>query len=373
MQSMRSARPEKAQHDPQRELAEALSSGQLVLYFQPIVHLATGSIRGVEALIRWHREDGVVLLPDDFLPAVADTEVMRELTAWVVDRACAQAAKWEPWTMSVNVAAVDVAEPSLVESVDASLRRHRLPPHRLVVELTEHAAVQGMETATAVLQQLRDRGVGVALDDFGTGYSSLLYLRELPVNELKIDRTFVSGVEEREDDAAIVRAVVMLARAVGLELIAEGVETAGQARYLRSLGCDCAQGYRYAHPTPAASVPLELNASLFEPYPEDHEIAAGSGTRLPVPSAVIALMSSHIADGASLHTIAAALNREGLYTAQGRRWTAPAVARALRGVPVAPTSGDGLGRDRYNKRRDEWAGAGSNRRPSAFQADARTN
>ena len=227
MQSLRSARPEKAQHDPQRELAAGLSAGQLVLHFQPIVVLQTGRIRGVEALVRWHRQDGVVLMPDDFLPAVADTPVMRRLTAWVIDAACAQAALWESWTMSVNIAAVDVAEPELVGFVDAALRRHHLAPQRLIVELTEHAAVQGMDAATEVLQQLRNRGVGVALDDFGTGYSSLLYLRELPVNELKIDRTFVSGVERREDDAAIVRAVVMLARAVGLDLIAEGVETAG--------------------------------------------------------------------------------------------------------------------------------------------------
>src|SRR3954452_23964040 len=173
MQTLRSARPETAQHVPQRELAAALRADELALYFQPIVVLGTGRIRGVEALIRWHRPDGTVLVPDDFLPAVADTPVMRRLTAWVLDHACAQAAVWDEWTMSINVAAVDVVQPALVEFVDAALRRHNLPPERLIVELTEHAAVQGMAAASDVLQQLRDRGVGVALDDFGTVYSSL--------------------------------------------------------------------------------------------------------------------------------------------------------------------------------------------------------
>jgi EAL domain-containing protein (putative c-di-GMP-specific phosphodiesterase class I) len=371
MQSMRSARPENAQHDPQREMSAALAANELLLYFQPIVVLGTGRIRGVEALVRWHRPDGIVLMPDDFLPAVADTPVMRRLTGWVIDRACAQAAVWDSWTMSVNIAAVDVVQPALVESVDESLWRHNLPPERLTVELTEHAAVQGLAAATDVLQELRQRGVGVALDDFGTGYSSLLYLRDLPVTEVKIDRTFVNGVEGREDDAAIVHSVVMLARAVGLGVVAEGVETPGQARYLQGIGCTCAQGYRYARPAPASAVPVELSSSLFDPHwdagPPDPK-----HPRQPVPHIVATTMATLVAEGASLHTIAAALNSEGLLTAQHKRWTAPAVARALHDSPEA-TSGDENRIRRYNGERGEWAGAGSNRRPSAFQADARTN
>ena len=337
MQQLRSARPEKAQHDPQREISAALTARQLTLFFQPIVVLGTGRIRGVESLLRWRRSDGTVLPPDDFLPAVAHTPVMRRLTAWVIDRACAQAAAWDSWTMSVNVAAVDVVQPALVDIVDASLRRHRLRPDRLVVELTEHAAVQGMAAATDVLQRLRDRGVGVALDDFGTGYSSLLYLRDLPVSEVKIDRTFVSGVETREDDAAIVRSVVLLAQAVGLGVVAEGVETAGQARYLQRIGCRCAQGYRYARPSPADAVPMELSSSLFDPYPDPLPVSAPDHAANPVPHVAAELMTALVADGASLHTIAAALNCEGLLTGQQRRWTAPAVARALRDTQMPRT------------------------------------
>jgi EAL domain-containing protein (putative c-di-GMP-specific phosphodiesterase class I) len=340
MQQLRSARPDTAQHVPQREMTAALSADELVLHFQPIVVLDTGRIRGVEALLRWNRSDGIVLMPDDFLPAVADTPVMRRITAWVIDRACAQAVGWEPWTMSVNIAAVDVVQPALVDTVDASLRRHKLPPERLILELTEHAAVQGLAAATDVLQRLRDRGVGVALDDFGTGYSSLLYLRDLPVTEVKIDRTFVRGVEQQEDDAAIVRSVVMLAHNVGLGVVAEGVETPGQARYLQGIGCTCAQGYR---------VPNDRSKTGRPQTPED----------------VMARMSALVTDGASLHTIAAALNREGLLTARQRRWTAPAVARALRDSPMSHTSGDGLSRDRYNRGHGEWTGTASERQPSA--------
>jgi hypothetical protein len=227
-----------------------------------------------------------------------------------------------------------VVQPALVDFVDASLQRHKLRPDQLIVELTEHAAVQGLAAAIDVLQRLRDRGVGVALDDFGTGYSSLLYLRDLPVTEVKIDRTFVDGVERREDDAAIVRSVVMLAGAVGLDVVAEGVETPGQARYLQDIGCACAQGYRYARPMPAGAVPVELSSSLFDPYPVTAPDNGKVRRPEPVPRAVAEMMASLVADGASLHTIAAALNGEGLLTGQRKRWTAPAVARALRDSPM---------------------------------------
>ena len=159
---------------PQRQLRDALSTEQLELHYQPIVDLRSGRTRGVEALLRW-RVHGSLLMPDDFLPAVAHTPVMRELTRWVIDAACAQARHWPDWTVSVNVTALDVTRPDLVDNVSQALRRHDLGPERLVLELTEHAAVQGMEAAGDVLHRLRQLGVGVALDDFGTGYSSLLY------------------------------------------------------------------------------------------------------------------------------------------------------------------------------------------------------
>ena len=309
---------------PQQELKAALAARKLRLHYQPIVDLRSGRVRGVEALLRWQVPGGL-LMPDDFLPAVAHTPVMRELTNWVIRTACAQARRWPSWTVSVNVAASDVARPELVDTVAGELRRHRLPPQALILELTEHAAVQGMETAGDVLQRLRALGVGVALDDFGTGYSSLLYLRDLPITEVKIDRTFVSGVERRDDDAAIVESVARLAHNVGLDVVAEGVENESQARFLRQVGCTCAQGYLFGAATAAIDVPTRV-APVTAPT---RRRAAGQGST-SVPPVVRAQMAAMSADGASLHTIAAALNHDGLQTPIGTRWSAASVARVLR-------------------------------------------
>ena len=220
----------------QEEFRAALRGGEVVLHYLPIVNLQTGAARGVEALIRWQHPQGGLLLPDDFLPAIAHTPVMRETTRWVLDAACAALQQWPDWTVSVNVAARDVTDPAHVDEVSEALAVHRLAPERLVLELTEHAVVSDMDAAIEVLTSLRELGVGLSLDDFGTGYSSLLYLRELPVTEVKIDRTFVTSVTTRADDAAIVSSVVRLARNVGLQVVAEGVESTAHAEHLLHAG-----------------------------------------------------------------------------------------------------------------------------------------
>jgi diguanylate cyclase len=322
-----SARAENPQTtSSQREIAAALRANELELHFQPIVTLQSGAIRGVEALVRWRGADGTLRMPDSFLPAIEQTPAMELLTHWVIDQACAQAVEWTPWTVSVNLAAVDVVRPSLVDVIEDALEANRLPPDRLIVELTEHAAVYGLEVAGLVLEQLRQLGVGVALDDFGTGYSSLLYLRDLPVTELKVDRTFVERCDRSEDDAAIVHSIIQLASAVGMTVVAEGVETAGQARHLRDVGCTSAQGYHYARPTPAGDVPRMLNPALFH---EPGTATAKLGHKRPPPPETVRRLEVFIEAGASLHTIAAALNREGLLTDAGKRWTSTSVARAI--------------------------------------------
>src|SRR5947209_8233130 len=200
-----------------------------------------------------------------------------------------------------------------------------------------HGAVQGMDSAGEVLRRLRKLGVGVALDDFGTGYSSLLYLRDLPITEVKIDRTFVAGVDRLDDDAAIVESVVRLARNVGLDVVAEGVETASQVSFLRQVGCSFAQGYLYAVPSPPAGVPMDAPADdLF-----DRKTAATGRSRVrrmsaPLPQPVRRRIASLSAEGASLHTIAAALNHDGMLTPSGTRWSAASVARALRDGAGSP-------------------------------------
>ena len=318
---------------PQRQLRAALKADEFVLHYQPVVSPRTGQVRGVEALLRWQLQPDLLLMPDDFLPAVTHTPVMHDLTAWVVGEACAQVARWDLPTMSVNVAAGDVIRPGLVNDIDAALTENGLEPHRLVIELTEHAAVQGMSAAAKVLRDLRQLGVGVALDDFGTGYSSLLYLRDLPVTEVKVDRAFVSGVDERDDDAAIVASVVQLAHSVGLTVVAEGVERLEQARFLADVGCDYAQGYLYAPPGPATRVPRRIDRSLLaEPTtpPAGRRRVRNRGSLLTTSSPTVTTQIRELASrGASLHTIAAALNKDGLLTDAGTRWSAPTVAQVL--------------------------------------------
>jgi EAL domain-containing protein (putative c-di-GMP-specific phosphodiesterase class I) len=312
---------------PQRQLRDAIAAGDLELHYQPIIDLTTGSITSFEALLRLRSDTGALLFPDDFLPAVAHTPVMHDVTAWVVSQACAQAAAFAPVGVAINVAAIDVVRPTLVDLVAAEVERFGIPPELITIELTEHAAVQGMETAVRVLEQLRELGVHVSLDDFGTGYSSLLYLRDLPLTQVKIDRTFVAGIGRTEDDGAIVRSVIQLAHRVGLVVVAEGVEVAEQLRFLRNAHCDRAQGYLLAMPAPADEVPTGIDAALLAGASRPRRKNARVRAALPID--VRDHLRELAAQGASLHTIAAVLNREGHPTAAGTRWTAATVARAM--------------------------------------------
>lgn len=318
---------------PQRQLRDAIGAGELVLHYQPVVSPSTGRVRGVEALLRWQHQPDLILMPDDFLPAVTHTPVMHDLTAWVIGQACAQISQWDLATMSINVAAGDVVRPALVDDIDAALAANGLEPRRLVVELTEHAAVQGTSAAARVLRDLRDLGVGIALDDFGTGYSSLLYLRDLPVTEVKVDRAFVSGIGQQDDDSAIVASVVQLAHAVGLTVVAEGVETMDQARFLTEIGCDFAQGFLYARPGPADSVPRRMDPTVVVDDAKPRTAPRRRRNRGALLTTTSPDTTTRIrdlaAEGASLHTIAAALNKDGVLTDAETRWSAATVARVL--------------------------------------------
>ena len=241
----------------QRDIQEALRRDQLVLHYQPIVDLRSFSVTGVEALLRWQHPLAGLLAPDDFLPGIAQVPVMRQITQRVLTLACRDACRWPPLTVSVNVAAADVVHPDFADDVVSALDACGLEPQRLTLELTEQSVVQDVQLAIKHLRRLRDIGVGVALDDFGTGYSSLLYLRELPISQLKVDRLFVAAVETAEEDAAIVRSVVRLAQTIHLDVVAEGVETYGQVRFLQSLNCRAAQGYLFAPPRPAHEFELD--------------------------------------------------------------------------------------------------------------------
>jgi diguanylate cyclase len=312
---------------PQAQVRAALRAGEFRLHYQRLVDLDSGRASGVEALLRWHHPQGGLLPPDDFLPAVAHTPVMHEITEWVVRTAVADLVGWPGWTASVNITALDATDAALADVVLAALRDAGLPAYRLVLELTEQAMVQNLDTAVRVLTQLRDEGVGLSLDDFGTGYSSLLYLRDLPITEIKIDRTFMSDVPKDVENLAIVRSVAQLGRSVGVHVVAEGVETLSQARVALEAGCSHAQGYLWGRPEPAGLVAR-------------NQVMQVPGTRPPRPtprgtpgSGAAQRASELLSQGASLHTIAAALNREGLRTQKGVRWSARSVAVLLNDRP----------------------------------------
>src|SRR3954452_22278143 len=313
---------------PQEEFRRALEADQLVLHYQPIVALDSGRIRGAEALLRWRHPSGGLLMPDDFLPAIAHTPVMRLATQWVLTEACKRAASWTNRHVAVNVSASDVVRADFVADVTRALDISGLEPDRLGVELTEHAVVQDLPSAVRALSALRDMGVEVSLDDFGTGYSSLFYLRELPISEVKIDRVFIDRVDDDEEDAAIVDSVIRLARTVGVTAVAESVERAAQASMLMAMGCPGAQGYLWGRPEPEPDLARQV-LPVPEPPARPRRRRRGGG---PAESDdAMDRIRALLAAGASLHTIAAALNRDGFGSARGTRWTASSVAHALQG------------------------------------------
>ncbi|GAB3462410.1 EAL domain-containing protein [Kineococcus endophyticus] len=242
-----------------QELRTALAQGEFRLHYQPRVRLAGGATTGVEALVRWQHPERGLLGPGEFIEVAEASGLIRELGAWVLDSAVAQTAAWNAAgvgvQVSVNISTRQLADPDLVLLVTSALARHGVPASQVVLEITETALMVDPETALSTLQVLAGLGMQIAVDDFGTGYASLTYLQRFPVHELKIDRSFVSGVVDSAPDRAIVGACVHLARSMGLVCVAEGVETDEQRDVLLSLGCDLAQGYLFSRPRPAGSRP----------------------------------------------------------------------------------------------------------------------
>jgi diguanylate cyclase (GGDEF)-like protein/PAS domain S-box-containing protein len=239
-------------------LRTALERGELVLHYQPVVSLPGGGITGVEALVRWQHPERGLLGPGDFIPGAEQSGLIVELGRWVLGEACRQAAAWRaaygsgaPGPMSVNVSSRQLQETGFAAEVAATLQSHDLPAGALTIEITELTAVGG-GTTQQTLRALRELGVRLALDDFGTGASTLSLLASCPVDQIKLDRSFVAG------STAIAQAVVQLARALGVEAVAKGVETAGHADRLAALGYEQAQGYHFARPLPAAELSERL-------------------------------------------------------------------------------------------------------------------
>jgi diguanylate cyclase (GGDEF)-like protein len=238
------------------EMRHALANDELTLHYQPVADLETGKVLGVEALVRWRHPDRGLLAPGAFLPAIEHTELMRELSRRVLAIAICQAGAWfrleHPWRVSANLSATDLLDRSLVDDVGSLLRRYGTPARRLTLEVTESVLMTDPARAMQVLGELRALGVQLALDDFGTGWSSLTHLQRMPVHEIKIDRSFVAAMATEANSAAIVSSTVDLAHALGLRVVAEGIEDEATWRRLRAVGCDAAQGYHLSRPIPAA-------------------------------------------------------------------------------------------------------------------------
>jgi EAL domain-containing protein (putative c-di-GMP-specific phosphodiesterase class I) len=246
------------------ELREALDRDELVVHYQPQCRVGDGVPVGVEALVRWQHPERGLLSPAAFIDQAETSGLIRPLTLHVLERALWQVRAWDAaghrLSVAVNLSAAGLLDARLAGDIQDRLRAARIDPSRLVLEITENTVMSDPLRARAVLEELAALGVGLSLDDFGTGYSSLAHLRTLPVCELKVDRSFVGRMDEVDEDAAIVRSTIELGRALGLRVVAEGVETAASLERLASLGCDLAQGYFLSRPKPAP----ELSAWLRE-------------------------------------------------------------------------------------------------------------
>jgi diguanylate cyclase (GGDEF)-like protein len=247
------------------ELRRALERDELILHYQPKVELATGRVAGVEALVRWQHPVHGLRGPGAFLPHAEHTALMRPLTLHVLETALSQLAAWRADGLDLDVA-VNLAVQNLLDlrtpgQVSELLARHGLPASALTLEVTESLMLHDPQRAGEVLADLKGLGVGLALDDFGTGYSSLEHLKRLPVNELKIDKSFVMAMDRDPADRAIVASTAALGRSLGLLVVAEGVESAASARVLTAIGCQLAQGFHYSPPVPADQLPGLVRAA----------------------------------------------------------------------------------------------------------------
>jgi EAL domain-containing protein (putative c-di-GMP-specific phosphodiesterase class I) len=242
-------------------LRHALERGEFELYYQPLVDLESGRVTELEALLRWRHPERGVVPPLDFIPLAEETGLIVPIGGWVLTEACRQTRDWQrrfarevPLAVSVNLSVKQFGQTSFARTVSDTLRATGLDPRALKLEITESFAVDDADGTRGMLEELRRLGVRIYLDDFGTGYSSLGYLHRLPLDAIKIDRSFVMRMEEGPTHMQLVRTVRDLARNIGVAAVAEGVETAAQLTTLRALGCESAQGYLFSKPVPAYEI-----------------------------------------------------------------------------------------------------------------------
>ena len=308
------------------DLRLALERDELELYYQPLVDLDQRRIVAIEALVRWRHPQQGIVLPGAFVPVAEESGLIVPLGRWVLREACRQLARWtadpliEFTCLTVNLSGRQLAEATLAEELADILRQTGAPPERLGLELTESVLMEETSSPTAVLQDLKALGVRLMLDDFGTGYSSLNHVKRFPIEAIKVDREFCAGVVEDESDRHILRAIVSMASAMDVAVVAEGVESPEQARWLRHLGIGLVQGYAFGRPAPAAAIetlmreglPVDRLALAFEPLTDEPMVvpAAPRGLNAAAPAAA----------GAATVTLGEAAEALGVSTSTVRRW-----------------------------------------------------
>jgi len=249
-------------------LRRAVEAGEFLLHFQPRVSALNRAVVGVEALLRWRHPERGLVSPAEFIPLLEETNLIVPVGAWVLDTACRQAREWRdgglPLRMSVNISSRQFRSESLVQTVASALQSSGLEPELLELELTESLLIENTESAISIMTRFKKLGAMVSIDDFGTGYSSFSYLKQFPIDFLKVDRTFIRDLARNPKDAAIVQAIAALARSLGIGLIAEGVEEIHQAEYLRTCYCTEMQGWLFGRAVPAEEFP-SLVARIVEP------------------------------------------------------------------------------------------------------------
>jgi EAL domain-containing protein (putative c-di-GMP-specific phosphodiesterase class I) len=255
-------------------LRTAIEDGEIFLTYQPKLDLVSGNIVGAEALVRWNHPTRGLVSPVDFIPLAEDSGQIVSIGTWVMRESCLQARKWisagaAGFRIAVNVSIRQLQEPEFVDTVQKILQETGLETRALVIELTENMIMENAETNVGKLQRLRDIGVGLSIDDFGTGYSSLAYLQRFPLDQLKIDQSFVSEIIDETSEVPIVKAIVSLAHDLGMEVVAEGVETELQLDRLRELKCEEFQGYLISRPVVAE----EFEALMASMSPNKHKAA----------------------------------------------------------------------------------------------------
>jgi len=237
------------------DLRSALALGQLELYFQPKIDAISLQVTAAEALLRWHHPERGLVSPVVFIPLAERYGLIGAIGNWVIEEACRKAARWRErglrMRVAVNISGYQMREDDLVDRIEAALLRNNIKPGRFTCEITESVAMEDTKVTQLTFDRMREAGFHVSIDDFGTGYSSLASLRRLPAAELKIDRAFVTDLEQSEDARSIARSIINMATALNLRVVAEGVETVGQCEWLVSMGCNELQGYLFSMPITA--------------------------------------------------------------------------------------------------------------------------